>query len=33
MYFKKGNFEIEIDFFILLLVIAGIVALASALTE
>jgi hypothetical protein len=33
MYFKKGNFEIEIDFFVLLFIIAGIVALVSALAE
>ena len=33
MNFKKGNLEFEIDFFVLLIVISGIVALVSALVE
>ena len=33
MHFKKGNWEFEIDFYTLLIIIAGIVALASALVE
>lgn len=33
MHFKKGNFEFEIDFYVLLIVIAGIVALVSALAQ
>lgn len=33
MHFKKGNFEFEIDFFMLLIIISSIVALVSVLVE